>query len=212
MVLAFTMDGQGTMTPTELRDRAMSLAEVDAVAALRLARENPHPWFRAQALAAAARWSDESQIELLAAESLASAEACHDDYQRAAVAAWGIRALLERGRSAPAACALTAARRRALTASPPGSRAEALFALLQSAWELGAETRRMLVEDLFATHEQDQFWRVSRCLVDALAMLRATEPELAAQIAGRISKDRIQARAARVLRDRGPCGPRTWFR
>jgi hypothetical protein len=206
------MEGHGRMTPTELRDRAMSLAMADAVAALRLARENPHPWFRAQALAAVARWSDESQLELLAAESLASAEACHDDYQRAAVAAWGIRALLERGRTAAAACALSAARRRALTASPPGSRAEALFNLLQSAWELGSETRCMLVEDLAATHEQDQFWRVSRCLVDALAMLRATEPDRAAQIAERISNDRIKARAVRVLRDRGPCGPRTWFR
>ena len=56
------------------------------------------------------------------------------------------------------------------------------------------------------------FWRVSRCLVDALAMLRATDPELAVQIADRISDPRVRAKAARALRERGTCAPRTYFR
>lgn len=196
------------MSPTELRDRAMHLAKEDAVAALHLAREIPDPWFRAQALAGAARWIEEAQVERVAAESLASGEACHDDYQRAAVAAWAIRALMERGRSARAAEALVVARQRALAASPAGSRAQALFGLLQSAWDLGAPTRRTLVEDIAATQESDPFWRVSRCLVDAIAMIRATEPDVAAQIVGRVSDHRVRSKAARAL----ACGPRTYFR
>jgi len=196
---------------TGLRDRATRLAAQDAVAALGLAREIPAPWFRAQALAAVARWIDEAQVERVAAESLRSAEACSDDYQRGAVAAWPIRALLERGRSASAAAALDAARRHALAASPSGSRAEALFGLLQAAWELGASTRRMLVEDLVATHEQDSFWRVSRCLVDALAMLRATEPDLADRIAKSLADPRLKAKAVKGLQERGPCAPRSYF-
>lgn len=190
----------------------MRLAKEDAVAALRLAREIPDPWFRAQALAAAARWIDDAQVERVAEESLTCALTCHDDYKRAAVAAWAIRALLERGRSDRAAEALRAARQRALAASPPGSRAEALLGLLQAAWDLGAKARRTLVEDIAGTHEQDQFWRVSRCLIDALAMMRATEPDLAAQIANRISDQRVRTKAARVLHERGPCAPRTYFR
>jgi hypothetical protein len=199
------------VSPTKLRDRAVRLAKADAAAALHLAREIADPWFRAQALAAAARWIGDSQVERIAAESMASAESCHDDYQRAAVAAWPIRALVERRRSACAAATLRVARQRALHASPASSRGEALFALLQSAWELGAATRRMLVEDIAAVPEQSHSWRVSRCLVDALALMRATEPDLAAQIADRISDPRLRAKVARVLEVRDACAPRTYF-
>lgn len=200
------------MSPTQLRDRAMHAAKDAPVAALGMAREIPDPWFRAQALAAVARWIDDAQVERVAEEALASGAACDDDYKRAAVAGWGIRALLERGRPVAAAEAFATARQRALAATPASSRAEALFGLLQAAWEVGAEARRALVEDLAATHEHDQFWRVSRCLVDALAMLRGTAPELAVQIADRISDPRVRAKAARALRERGPCAPRTYFR
>lgn len=204
--------GRVSMSPTKVRDMAMRLAREDAVAALRLARGIPDPWFRAQALAAVARWIDDAQVERVAEESLTCAATCHDDYQRSAVAAWAIRALLERGHPNCAAEALAAARQRALAASPAGSRAEALFGLLQAAWDLGAEARRTLVEDIAATHEHDQFWRVSRCLIDALAMMRATEPDMAARIANRIPDQRVRAKAARVLQERGPCAPRTYFR
>jgi hypothetical protein len=200
------------MSPTDLRDRAMRLAQEDAPAALRMAREIPDPWFRAQALAAAARWIDDAQVERVAEESLACAETCHDDFQRAAVAAWPIRALVERGRPDSAGEALGAARRRALAAAPPGSRAEALFGLLQAAWDLGPGPRRALVEDIAVTHEQDQFWRVSRCLIDALVMMRATEPDVAVQIANRISDQRVRSKADRALQEREPCTPRSYFR
>ncbi len=182
------------------------------MAALGMAREIPDPWFRAQALAAVARWIDDAQVERIAEEALASGAACDDDYKRAAVAGWGIRALLKRGRPVAAAEAFAAARQHALAAMPASSRAEALFGLLQAAWEVGAEARRALVEDLAATHEHDQFWRVSRCLVDALAMLRGTDPEVALQIASRISDPRVRAKATRALQERGPCAPRTYFR
>lgn len=190
----------------------MHLAKWDAVAALNLAREIPDAWFRAQALAAAARWIDDAQVEAVASEALAAAGDCCDDYQRAAVSAWPIRALLERGRLSVATDALDVARRRALAALPAASRAESLFGLLEAAWSLGPATRRQLVEDIAATHEHDQFWRVSRCLIDALAMMRATEPDMVAQIANRISDDRVRTKALRILHERGPCAPRSYFR
>jgi hypothetical protein len=200
------------MSPTGLRDRAMDLAKGDADAALRLAREIPDPWFRAQALASAARWIDDSRVKRVAAEALASADACHDDYKRAAVAAWPIRALLERGHLTSAAEALGAARERALAASPAGSRAEALFGLMQASWSLGPEARHQLIADIAATHELDQFWRVTRCLVDAIVMMSATEPDVASQIVQRISDDRTRSKAARAIVTRGPCAPRDYFR
>lgn len=199
------------MTPTQLRDRAMHLAKADPDAALRLAREVPAPWFRAQALAAVARWIAAPNVETTAAEALSAASACHDDYQRAAVAAWPIRALLERGHVDSAAAALAVARARALAATPCGSRAEALLDLLQAAWSLGAEARRTLVEDLCTAHEQDSFWRVTRALADALAMVRATEPDLTERILARLPESPARARIERALARHAARTPRSYF-
>ena len=73
---------------TTLRDRAFRLAPIDADAALVVARENPEPWFRAQALAAVARHVAKHRAEAIARESIAAAAQGKDDYQRAAVSAW----------------------------------------------------------------------------------------------------------------------------
>jgi len=121
------------MNSTRMRDKVFRLATVDADAALHLARGVPDPWFRAQALAAVARWIEEHRVETVARESLASARSCDDDYKRAAVCVWPIRALLERGQEQPAIHALREARQCALAATPAASQAEALSGLLQGA-------------------------------------------------------------------------------
>ena len=53
-------------SPTQLRDKASRLAQVDVDAALKVARSVPDPWFRAQALAAVARRIDEHRVEAIA--------------------------------------------------------------------------------------------------------------------------------------------------
>jgi hypothetical protein len=80
------------ISPTEARDRASRLATGDPAAARGMALAIEDPWFRCQALASAARHADEAEVEQVAQESLAAAAECHDDYKRAAVAAWPIRA------------------------------------------------------------------------------------------------------------------------
>lgn len=196
---------------TQLRDRASRLARLDADAALLIAREVPEPWFRAQALAAVARWIEDHRVEAIALESLASAAACDDDYQRGAVAAWPIRALVERGRQQLASAALREARLRALAASPPASQAEALLHLLQGGWNLGTSTRRQLVEDLATVHRGDGFWRVERALVTALAMLSSADREAAGEIAARIADERCRAKALAAIQADEPCVPRDYF-
>jgi hypothetical protein len=142
---------------------------------------------------------------------LVAAAECHDDYKRAAVAAWPIRALVERGRAALALDALGRARQRALAATPYASRAEALLGLLQGGWHLGASTRRQLVEDLVALHATDTFWRVGRALVDALEMLSKEDRDLARAIAERIADDRCRAKALASIQAERVCGPRSYF-
>jgi len=196
---------------TQLRDKAHRLAEVDPTAALKVAREVPEPWFRAQAVAAVARWIDDARVLPVANESFAAAEACDDDYKRAAVSAWPIRALLERGHVEPAQRALGHARSHALAATPAGSRAEALLSLLQGAWGLGAPARRQLVEDLLALRGQAGHWRASRALVRGLEMLTTTDPEAAREIAARVDDGRCRRKALDAIQAEGACGPRDYF-
>ena len=199
------------MSPTEARDRAIRTAARDPAAAREMALAIKDPWFRCQALASAARHADEAKVQQVAQESLVAAAECHDDYKRAAVAAWPIRALVERGRAALALDALGQARQRALTAAPYASRAEALLSLLQGGWHLGASTRRQLVEDLVALHATDSFWRVGRALVDALEMLGKEDRDLARAIAERIADDRCRAKALAGIQAERACGPRSYF-
>ncbi|MCC7063384.1 MAG: hypothetical protein IT456_11305 [Planctomycetes bacterium] len=199
------------MSPTEARDRANLVAARDPAAAREMALAIKDPWFRCQALAASARYADESKVEQVAEESLMAAAECHDNYKQAAVAAWPIRALVERGRAALAWDALGRARERALAATPPSSRAEALLALLQGGWDLGASTRRQLVEDLAALHATDTFWRVGRALVNALEMLSKEDRDLARAIAERIADDRCRAKALAGIQTERACGPRKYF-
>ncbi len=199
------------MNSTQLRNRVRRLLKEDPSAALRTARQIPEPWFRAQALSAVGRQGAENQVEPLAKEAMKAAAECEDDYRRAAVAAWPIRLLVERGHTSSAAEALAVARQYALVATPIGSRAEALFGLLNGAWGLGGRERRQLVEDLLALHGERLHWRVARATVAALEMMGPCDREAAGEIAGRIPDDRCRRKAIAALDAEDPQGPREYF-
>lgn len=196
---------------TKLRDKACRLAQVDPDAALQIARGIPEPWFRVQALAAVARWIEHHRVLSIVKEAFASAKACDDDYQRAAVSSGPIRVLSERGHVEEAQHALGQARRQALIATPAGSRAEALFGLLQGAWSLGAPVRRQLVEDLLALQGQTGHWRAGRALVLALGRLSTTEPEVAREIAERIDDAKCRRKALAAMQRETTSGPSDRF-
>ena len=195
---------------TELRDRASLLARSNARSALPIARSVPDPWFRAQALAAVARWIDDFSVSVIAEESLAAAAACRDDYQRAAVAAWPIRALVERGCLREASEAFAKARQVALLAEPAGSRAEALLLLLQGAWSLGARWREQVVSDLFELQAASGHWRAARNLVDAFAMMSTVDRRAAEQVVATILDDKCRRKALAAI-SAGRRGPREFF-
>lgn len=202
---------EGPPIYTQDRDHAHRLARSDPDAALSVARGISVPWYRAQALAAVARWIDDQRVEPIASESLAVAESCDDDYKRSAVAAWPIRALVERGHEALALDALKTARMVALAAVPPASQACAILLLLQGGWDLGAETRRELVEDLATIHREDTFWRIGRALVDALEMVSKTDKAFAVEIAERIVDDRCRRKALVAIHADRALAPRDFF-
>ena len=199
------------MSPTEARGRVWRIAPRDSGEALRIARAIDDPWFRCQALAAAARFAAEADVEEVAREALRAGAAAGDGYRSAAVAAWPIRALVERGRLELAAASLGEARARALAASPNSSRAAALLTLLEGSWGLGMPVRRQLIEDLLALHASDGFWRIRRSLVDALVLLATEDRDLARQLAGQIEDQGCRRRFETVLEARREVGPRSFF-
>jgi len=199
------------MSATQPRDRACHLAKHDPQAALLAAHHINDAWFRVQALSTVARFSSDKVVQPIINEALASCRQCRDSYQSVGAAAWPIRALIERGLTDSARQVLLAVRSQFADVQPPSSRSEAVFLLFQAAFALGFNVRAIFVADLFAINAAADNWRSSRCLVESLNMLAATEPNHAATIASSITDERVRRRAlARVRADVHP-QPRPFF-
>ncbi|MEL6428916.1 MAG: hypothetical protein AAFU73_19810 [Planctomycetota bacterium] len=196
-------------TPTRLRDHVSALALTAPVAAAERARSIAHPWFRAQALASAARWAEESDRLRFARESLRAADEGRDDYLRAAVRAWPLRALVETEAFGEARVVLEKAIEIADTATPFSSRSEAYLQLLHAAFRLGAEERGRIVDRILALAAQDEFWRVQLNARRALVVLASEEPATALALARKLPTTQV-AKAERAI-ERGGRGPREYF-
>lgn len=191
----------------QVRHRVFRLARERADVALEVARGITEPFYRAQSLAAVARWIEDRRVEDIAREAIAAAQSCKDDYKRSSVMTWPIAALIQRDRRELALQTLARARHIAANATPNGSRAYALGMLLEAAWPLGGDTRRSLVEEIAAIQRGDGFWRVSTTLIDALAKMPQTDREFAMGIVGQMSdRDARWTRKATAALE----GSRTW--
>lgn len=79
------------------RSRAAELAPRDPVAALRIARDVHHAWYRIQSLAFVVDHIDARYLAPVLEEASRTADNCHDAYGTAAVVAWPIAAAWRRG-------------------------------------------------------------------------------------------------------------------
>ena len=191
------------------RDAVTMLVHSDIAAAERRAIAITDPWYRAQALAWVARYAPEDEVTRLARLSLDAAASCDQAYQQAAGAAWIVRALLERGRRDEALLMLEMALHSVPRIAPASSRSEALFLLLQAAFEVGEDVRRSLLFAISEVHDRDAHWRITRNYEDALAMLQAVDPEFVHKMA-QGGDDAQRQRLARRLAA-GDREPRTFF-
>ncbi|MEM1452553.1 MAG: hypothetical protein AAF957_20210 [Planctomycetota bacterium] len=153
------------------RDRACRLAPDDPAEALAIARKIEAPWYRAQALAYAARFAERHRVLAIAQEACAAADRGEDDYQRAAARAWPLCALIERGLEARAREELEVALELARRSSPIGSRAEALVLLMEASYALGRSVRLELVDEVASLDHSGAHWRVRRAHERALSLL-----------------------------------------
>src|SRR4051794_33850963 len=117
----------------QLRDRAIHLTRTgNPCKALALAREVSVPWNRCIILAWVARFAPADEVPKIAEEALMAARKSEDAYQRLAVLAWPLRALIEREQRGKAERLLRDALPQITHVTHPVSRADALFLLVQA--------------------------------------------------------------------------------
>lgn len=196
------------MSATLLRDQVGILAKTDFNRAHVKALSISDPWFASQALADVLRYCPPSSVAMVNTQFSKRADWCSDDYQRAAVRAWQVRALAERDLAALSKAALHRALEYARRAEPPASRSEALFLLFQAACPLGVDSAAPLVTMLAEIwRSQPEQWRCARALVSALAILSTLAPEETDRILCKVGDERIRGKVARA----GKPTPRPFF-
>ncbi|MEM7602846.1 MAG: hypothetical protein AAF357_15725 [Verrucomicrobiota bacterium] len=164
------------MSATLQRDQASALAKTNPTQALAKAKAVTEPWFRAQALSWVARFTDSDTVAIANLAAKAASD-CDDDYQRSAVRAWEIAALVERGEPKLATRALKAAVALAEGVQPASSRSEALFLLFQAAFTIGRKEAEWVCGRLDALCPEKEHWRCKRSRRDAHQILDgALEP------------------------------------
>lgn len=199
------------MTPTQLRDRAIAQAPTDPAAAHRLALSIEAPWFKAQALAWAARFSPTADGIDRAEQGLAAAWSAADPYVAVGASAWPVRALAELGAPAPARRGV----RQALTLEGdignPVSRVDALVLMWHAVFPLGLTDRTAVLTRLLDACAAAQSWKAGRAARDAVLMLAAVDPGGAEQLLSRVPAGTYRRQAERRLRTRDVLDPRPFF-
>jgi len=158
------------MSATLQRDQATTLAKSNPQRALAKAKIVSEPWFRAQALAWVARFTDSDPIAVAKLAAKAASD-CDDDYKRSAVRAWEVAALAERKESNHAERSLKAAVAIGEGVQPISSRSEALFLLFQAAFAIGRKQAEWVCGRLDATCPEEEHWRCKRSRRDAHQIL-----------------------------------------
>jgi hypothetical protein len=175
------------------------LAESNPKRALELALAVDDPWYACQALAWVLRFAEKPEASKAAAEIPRRAALCRDDYQRSAVRAWEIRALVEKGQSEDAQHSLGEALATAGLAEPLPSRSEALFLIYQAAFPLGPRTVEPLVRKMVEVWKARPHWRSERNVVCALAILSSIAAKEAASVLDSLGDSKISARVSRQI-------------
>jgi hypothetical protein len=164
------------VSATLQRDHACDLAKRNPRKALEEALCITDPWFKSQALAWVARYTEDDPVEIAGLAAKAAGE-CEDAYKRTAVRAWEIAALAERKHITEARKGLRTAVSQSKNVTPLSSRAEALMLLLQAAFRIGEEDVRLVADELKNACERDSHWRCKRAIRDAGELVdRKREP------------------------------------
>jgi len=159
------------MTDTQLRDKITKLAQVNVRDAYALIKQIRQPWFKAQALAAIVRYSDNINVLKVSKETRKVAYECDDDYKQSAVRAWEIVALAECGFKKESTKSLNEAVDLASKIEPLSSRCESLFQLFQASCHVDMKVAKKLYERMQSLCPIEEHWRAKRAIKNANEIL-----------------------------------------
>ena len=199
------------MNATTARDRVVDLAKQDTKRAVVAARKIPHPWYRAQALAWAARFAPTQQVTKLCGESLLACRECSETFKRTGASAWALRALIERGAIAQAEKEVLPIIAELSNVEPSASRSQAAFLPYQATFDLGTAVRERFLRELLSASEAYSHWRAQRNLIDALSMLSETDARLSTVVIQRIKDEKFRRKALKVAGEHKLRKPRPFF-
>ena len=159
------------MSATLQRNHVCNLAKRDSLKALEQAKAIADPWFKSQALAWVARYSEKACLKV-ATMAAKTAGGCDDAYKKTAVKSWGIAALAERKFLVEAKDALRSALIESRSVTPHSSRAEALILLLQAALLIGNKDAGAVADELKQCCGDDSHWRCKRAVRDSEKLIQ----------------------------------------
>lgn len=200
-----------SLTPTRDRERAHSLSGSEPEKALMVARKIGDAWFRCQALSQVARYWPNPDYQRLLKEAVEAGDSQNDAYKQVTVAAWPIRAYLERGSAAPAKSLLERYTSAATRIENMGSRSEALFMLFQAAKPFAADLWKPVFLALVAATEPALAWRQRRNIRDAIAMVAQGDPSLVEKALARLSDEKKISAIRRDVENGRRAEPRPFF-
>ncbi|HEY2748548.1 MAG TPA: hypothetical protein VGL86_28190, partial [Polyangia bacterium] len=187
----------------------VALAKSDTARALVRARGEPQAANRCQFLAWTARFAPDAAVVAIADEALAAAAIVDDDYWSVAIAAWPLRALVERGHERDCVRALAPVLARATRIAHPVSRMDALALVLHAVLDVDA-ARAATVPELVRACQAATSWKSPRCLADTAVLLAPIDEPAAAHVLAALADGRHKRQALRAFAA-GAAPPRTFF-
>ena len=199
------------MSPTQARDQAAKAARTDWRGALSLARQVGASWFGCQALAWVARFAPAENAVVIAGEAMKAGAGDPDPFLRVAVAAWPLRAMVERGEGAWVRRFLPDVLGRAGDIEHPVRKLDALFLIWQAVFPLGSGPRDAVQRLMLDAAEQADSWKAAYVLRDLVLMLRTDFDGDPGQLVELVPEGKYRRQAARRLQNGRTIGPRMFF-
>lgn len=199
------------MQPSKRRDAACNLAPRDWSAAAEIAAGISDPWYACQAFAWCGRHAPAQKAWSLIDESFHRAAAGKDWYQRAAGAAWPLRALIERGEHVLAEREFDRTSLIVPDVSPPSSRAEAMFLLFSAAAIGQGELPRKAFRLVLSTCQPILHWRQKRAVRDSAAIIVSIGALPSEAAIAQVDDVDVREAISRKLASGETLRPRTFF-
>lgn len=187
------------MSSSDERARAFQTVSTDWTKGLEKARKVSDAWFRCQSLAAVARYAPEGEVSRIANEALKAAALGKDEYRRVAVAAWPVRALVERGKVGHLGRILPPLLEEAGRIEHPVSRISALCTLWQAVWPSESPVKQDVLDTLLAGCQLANSWKAGRIMRFVALVIATEDREWAQRIIDSMRESVYKRKAQREL-------------